>query len=228
MAAINHEKAEADYNRGMKYKEIAAKYDVSINTVKSWKRRFGWNRKKGAPHKKSVHTKKAGAPHGNKNAVGNTGGPPAKNKNAVVTGEFESIWEDMLGDDERSLLRAVNTEEMAQVDQEIRLLELRERRMLKRIKELQDGQDMVASAIQKSNMSNKQVGKHQGTTIETEPAVNRILRIEESLTRIQDKKLKLIEQRRKLKEIAGETMPDTSEYLRALEKAADGVWDDEE
>lgn len=44
------EKAEIDYMAGMKYKEIADKYDVSINTVKSWKTRYNWS-KKGA-HKK--------------------------------------------------------------------------------------------------------------------------------------------------------------------------------
>ncbi len=49
------EKAEKDYLVGMKYKDIAAKYDVSINTVKSWKSRHGWQRR--APAKKSVHTK---------------------------------------------------------------------------------------------------------------------------------------------------------------------------
>lgn len=36
--------AEADYIRGMKYKEIAEKYNVSINTVKSWKTRNNWSR----------------------------------------------------------------------------------------------------------------------------------------------------------------------------------------
>ncbi len=41
----NYEKAERDYMAGMKYKEIAAKYDVSLNTVKSWKKRYGWDRK---------------------------------------------------------------------------------------------------------------------------------------------------------------------------------------
>lgn len=41
----NYEKAERDYLAGMKYKEIAAKYNVSMNTVKSWKKRYGWNRK---------------------------------------------------------------------------------------------------------------------------------------------------------------------------------------
>lgn len=33
---------------GMKYQDIADKYDVSINTVKSWKKRYSWERKKGA------------------------------------------------------------------------------------------------------------------------------------------------------------------------------------
>lgn len=53
--------AEMDYLSGMKYKDIAKKYDVSINTVKSWKRRCNWIRGKGATinatKKKSVHTK---------------------------------------------------------------------------------------------------------------------------------------------------------------------------
>lgn len=46
----NYVLAEKDYMAGMKYKDIAAKYSVTINTVKSWKVRYGWN-------KKSVHTK---------------------------------------------------------------------------------------------------------------------------------------------------------------------------
>lgn len=44
----NYQKAKADYMAGMKYKDIAEKYDTTINTVKSWKKRYGWNRKKGA------------------------------------------------------------------------------------------------------------------------------------------------------------------------------------
>lgn len=46
----NYAAAERDYRNGMKYKEIAAKYGVSINTVKSWKTRK-WSQK-------GVHTKK--------------------------------------------------------------------------------------------------------------------------------------------------------------------------
>ncbi len=53
-----HSKAEADYLLGMKYKDIAAKYNVTINTVKSWKQRNGWNRKGVHTKSKSRHTKK--------------------------------------------------------------------------------------------------------------------------------------------------------------------------
>lgn len=46
------ELAYQDYVNGMKYKDIAEKYEVSINTVKSWK-----SRKWGAPPEKRLHTK---------------------------------------------------------------------------------------------------------------------------------------------------------------------------
>lgn len=55
-----HELAFEDYKNGMKQKEIAKKYNTTINTVKSWSRRYEWSKKKkkGAPQNKSVHTKK--------------------------------------------------------------------------------------------------------------------------------------------------------------------------
>lgn len=58
----DYELAEKDYMLGMKYKDIAEKYNVSINTVKSWKQRYNWNRKGVHTKKKSVHTKKEDAP----------------------------------------------------------------------------------------------------------------------------------------------------------------------
>lgn len=44
----------------MKQKEIAKKYNTTINTVKSWSRRYEWSKKKKkcAHQNKSVHTKK--------------------------------------------------------------------------------------------------------------------------------------------------------------------------
>lgn len=83
-----HKAAEQDYMAGMKYREIADKHGVTINTVKSWKQRHGWSRGEGAPSEKGVHTKRGGAPPGNRNAVGNNGGAPARNSNAVTHGFF--------------------------------------------------------------------------------------------------------------------------------------------
>lgn len=86
--APNYELALIDYQSGMKYKDIAEKHGVTINTVKSWKTRYKWSKDK----KKGVHTKsdkvctqKGGQP-GNRNAAGH--GAPAMNKNAVKHGLF--------------------------------------------------------------------------------------------------------------------------------------------
>jgi uncharacterized protein YjcR len=93
--AEKYVQAEKDYVKGMKYKDIAEKYQVSINTVKSWKKRYGWNRDRGAPKVKSVHTKKRGAPKGNINAKGNRGGAaPKGNSNAVTHGFFSKFLPD--------------------------------------------------------------------------------------------------------------------------------------
>ncbi len=63
MAAANHELARADYLAGAKYKDIAQKYGVSINTVKSWAKRHGWTqpRKRVQPTKPGVQLDSKGA-----------------------------------------------------------------------------------------------------------------------------------------------------------------------
>lgn len=50
------EEAEADYLAGMKYKEIADKYDVTLSAVKAWKSRK-WTKDKAATVTKKVVTK---------------------------------------------------------------------------------------------------------------------------------------------------------------------------
>lgn len=80
-----NEKAELayeDYLRGLKYKEIAEKHNVSISTVKSWASRY-WKKKGCNPKEKVATKKKKGAPIGNKNATG-----PPGNKNAEKFGFF--------------------------------------------------------------------------------------------------------------------------------------------
>ena len=99
---MSADQAYQDYQNGMKYQDIADKYGVTLNTVKSWKQRYNWRRdKKDAHDKKSVHTKNKGAPYvgnsnaaghgapkGNQNALGNNGGPPLGSHNAVTHGLY--------------------------------------------------------------------------------------------------------------------------------------------
>ncbi|WP_317853367.1 terminase gpP N-terminus-related DNA-binding protein [Liquorilactobacillus hordei] len=42
------EQAKKDYLAGMKYKDIAAKNEIPINTLESWKNRYRWQ--KGCTH----------------------------------------------------------------------------------------------------------------------------------------------------------------------------------
>lgn len=109
-----HELAQEDYMQGMKYKELAEKYEVSINTIKSWRKRHGWNRKGVHPNQEKgcTQTKKTGAPIGNKNAVGNSGnknpkwgnknavghGAPLQNDNAVTHGFFRKHFPEDVAD----------------------------------------------------------------------------------------------------------------------------------
>lgn len=57
----DRDKAKQDYLKGMKYADLAKKYGVTINTIKSWKQRYNWNRK-GVHTNEKVCTQKTGAP----------------------------------------------------------------------------------------------------------------------------------------------------------------------
>lgn len=101
MAQQNYELAEHDYMDGMKYKDIAEKYGVTINTVKSWKKRYSWDRKGCTQTKRGAHKKKGGQP-GNKNATG-----PPGNKNAEKHGFF-SKW---LPEETAEIMKAIEKTE---------------------------------------------------------------------------------------------------------------------
>ncbi|MGX9755994.1 phage terminase small subunit [Clostridioides difficile] len=89
------EKVKQDYLKGMKQKEISAKYDISLNTLKSWIKRYNWASEK----KKSAPKSKRGAPFGNKNATG-----PPGNKNAEKFGFFSKY----LPEETRELIQEIS------------------------------------------------------------------------------------------------------------------------
>lgn len=82
--------------RTIQLKDIAATLNISDVQVRKWKSQDKWDKqlKGNATKSKSNVTKKRGAPKGSKNALGNDGGPPEKNKNAERHGFFSRIFPD--------------------------------------------------------------------------------------------------------------------------------------
>ena len=94
----NSIEAEEMYKNGMKLVDIAKKLDVPDSTVRRWKSTQNWDGKtKGKKNersqkKKTNARKKVGGQPGNKNAEGHGGTGPPENKNALKTGEFETLF----------------------------------------------------------------------------------------------------------------------------------------
>ncbi len=148
------------YKKGMKYKEIAERIGVPLNTVKSWATRY-WKDGKVATKAKpatkpevATSPRKAGAPKGNVNAVGNKGGAPFGNTNAMKHGGYSTIWASSLTEAEREALEELeDADEETILVEEIRLLTIREARIMKRIKELTEKEKkspMMAASISTS------------------------------------------------------------------------------
>ena len=127
------DKAKQDYLNGMKYKDIAEKYNISMNTLKSWIKRYNWSDERKKLNKKGAPKKKRGAPLNNANAKGNSGGAaPPGNLNAIKHGAYQSIYADMLGPEEKILFNMIQP--TLNIDDEIKILRLKIARLLGREK----------------------------------------------------------------------------------------------
>ena len=207
------EQAKKYYEKGWKYKDISEKLSVPVNTLKSWRKRDKWERG-GAT--KEVQPTNRGAPKGNQNAIGNKGNsrasPPKRNKNAVKTGEYETIFADMLSDEEKDIYSTMNDDPFFILDEEIRILKIRQYRMLKRIKDAEAGlNDEEVERLQqlrkvkepsvidgKMVTVKREVLKDVQVTRKTFRKLDDILAIEDALTRVSNQLIKAIKQQKEL------------------------------
>lgn len=184
------EQAKELFLSGRKLIEISETLGIPEGTVRSWKNRYGWEGNANATLQKpkcNVAKRKGGQP-GNKNAIGNRGGrAPEQNKNAVTTGEFETLFFDTLEPDERQLIGMIQPDKEQLLLQEIQLLTVRERRMLKRIEDLRDC-DFTTVKKKKGTEKDKRTD-----LAEEHGALGQIQAIEDALTRVQARKQKAID-----------------------------------
>lgn len=204
-----------DSNGEKLLKDIAADLGVSDSQIRKWKSIDKWSDdlKSNVTNDKSNVTNSIGAPVGNENAKGNRGNsrasPPKGNKNALKTGEFETIYFDLLSDDEKAIYSA-DFSLADRLNQDIQELTMRKYRMMKRVNEAEKGLNLVESEKlyelrgRKQYVDSDKGGKKisievpQVTMTEMKEKeirkIEDILRIEDALTRISNQLSRSIKQ----------------------------------
>ena len=187
-------RARADFAAGMRYQEIADKYGVSLSAVKSRATRYWKKETKVATARKKSQSgmRGKGAPIGNRNAVGHGG--RLGNQNAFKTGEYAAIWMDTLNEDERVLCAVIDTDPLVQIDEDIRLLTIRERRMLSNIQVLKAKKDLAETEEAYCADRDSSNGiRITSVTRYHKLLIDKLVMAEDALTRVQEKKLRAIE-----------------------------------
>ena len=134
-----------------------------------------------------------------------------------------------------------------QIMSEIKILSIRERRILKKIQDLQNGKEMSIVRMSKSSSNNVSY-RNNGTltTTEAESTINITQRLEEALTRVQEAKRRYIDSYHKVEnddrklelelirlemEAARDDSSNTEDmkydsFIQALNTSTEGAWND--
>ncbi|MFN6774469.1 phage terminase small subunit [Enterococcus hirae] len=199
-------------------KEIASELNISDSQIRKWKSIDKWSAelKGNVTNAKGNVTNQGGAPFGNQNAKGNKGNsrasPPVGNKNALKTGEYEIIFFDTLSDEEKDIYSNLNNDPSFVLSEEIRLLKIRQLRMMKRIKQAESGLNdeeidrlqqlrKIKTPIEKDGKKleiKREVMQDVQISRKTYRKIDDILSIEDSLTRISNQLSKAIKQMNEL------------------------------
>lgn len=240
------DEAYEDYKKGLKYKEIAEKYGVSISTVKSWKSRY-WKTEKVAtkskkrlqPKSKKVATKKPGGQPNNTNGVEGM----KNNTNALKHGGYSSIYWDTLDEDEQEMIDDMDSDEEHQLVEQLKLYAIRERRLLKAINKIKSNanktDDVEISSSVFFTFENKEKTvitdegdvetqtvtkpKPTGTRKDYEKSDFAVSRLEKELTSIQRSKTKVINSLAELRRLKGDN---SDEWLNDFFDIVDEVEDE--
>ena len=229
-------KIEKDYKEGYTYKQLAKKYKISYNQVTYLVKKQEWKRESNLS---LTHI-------GNTNAVGNSGGPgaPEGNKRAVTTGEYEKL---ILTDEEKQLYDSLVIENKRTcIEKDYKMLCIREFRILKRIKSIQDKEkDMNIERIVKRQYNSNSSNETE-TVTEAINVITPLQKLEDSLTRIQEANRQCIDSLHKMEtddrrleldiirlemEAAREDSTNTEDlkddsFIKALNDTTEGVWND--
>lgn len=217
-------------------KDIAEELECSQTLIRKWKNQDSWDEKLNGNVTKQKEksngnvTKRPGAPKGSKNARGNKGGkaPPGNqnakgnrggaapkgNKNSFKTGEYETIMFEYMDEKEQKLFTEIETDPLYQIDLSIRLLSVRETRMMRLITKYENGltdkqrtvlqqmrkmKDVVQAPDKNGLIKSVPITNERLAVVQIEetdsPLLEKILSIEDALTRVTAQRDKAIRQK---------------------------------
>lgn len=247
----NSIEAEEMYKNGMKLVDIAKKLDVPSSTVRRWKSTQNWDgdakkKKNERSQKKKTSARHKGGQPGNKNAVGNKGGPlKPGDKIAEKHGAYSSVYWDVLDESEKDMIEDIPMDEEMLLIEQIQLFAVRERRIMaainkyrnmngevsvfgftrtedKRAFKSDEDKQLYEERIEEKVASGDRLpGNTYNMMTNMENKDNMIARLEKELSTVQSKKTKAIEALAKLRlekqKIAGESKG--NEVVRAWAEA---------
>lgn len=208
------ELAKQDYLNGVKQKDISKKYNLSINTLQSWIKRYRWKEEKdGAKTKKKIKRNINAPPK--KNSALNT----RKNSTlisdkkppiATTHGAYEKIMYSTMTEDEIELISdALRDNELEELYREKDILTVRELRYAKLIKQLRENETgLITVSAEKRKIETKHRGAtpvddYTEDTVETVGKTTYVFELihkyEGELTRIQKQRAKVITDIAKIK-----------------------------
>lgn len=231
--------AEKLFREGTPLVDIAEKLGVPAGTVRRWKHDQNWDGKQPA-EKKTAKKKKTnvrkdkpsvrnhgGAPPGNQNALGNSGGAPPGNQNAFKHGGYSAVFWDSLDDEEQEMIDQQPDDEEQLLIDEIKLLSVRERRIMRRIKKYSEVKGGLAiravmttehkrkfatpadkelyeeKVREKIEAGDRLPGEAYTANSQTEATYDIVLKLEEALTRCQAQKQRCLDTLFKLRQAKG-------------------------
>ena len=202
-------------------KDIAGELGVSQEQVRKWKHADEWDKRTHTvtlPNGKGNVTKRnRGGQRGNKNGVGNTGGPPKGNKNSLKHGAYERIMTGLLSEDEAEVFTDEETgaDAEAELRSTLAALNAREIRLMKRINsitasakggQIVRGVDKTTSEARKGIFTEDEKGRlipaddpdvfpaviQSATATHTASMYDALDKLEAELDRVQARKIKIL------------------------------------
>lgn len=153
---------------------------------------------------------------------------PEGNKRAVTHGAYESILMSLFTDEEVDMWDNSKNDIMENLDVTLKIMTIRETRMLRRIQVLTDAGDFTMTEVTREK-GDTDKGYRDITTKKKTGTLSQIQAIESELTKLQEKKARLLELKHKIENASGKgDVPNFDKYYAALEKTAAEVWGDED